>query len=189
MRNAHERLVEWGEEKFYPGWDTPHQTVLGRLVDEGRDERLKARRRKDAKFVRRMKQLGVMVKKKRGAVLQVVQCKESRVGRMEMLTHEGESFSAVPDGGLGAMVDRMAGSIERSRRCREVGEFVDLMPEDMRAIVRAAYGTCATPNDVPRVDCEAANVMGMALRTYERRKAEMLAWLSERLGLRVAVAA
>jgi hypothetical protein len=36
-RDAHERLVEWGEEKHYPGWATPQTTggVLGRLSDEG----------------------------------------------------------------------------------------------------------------------------------------------------------
>lgn len=185
MRTAHERLIEWGIEKFYPGWDTPHAGVLGRLIDEGRDERMK---RADAKFKRRLKRLGIKAKKDGGS-FRVLPCKESHVGRMDILTHRGESFPSVPDGGLGEMVDRMAGSIERSRRCRDVGELVDMMPEDMRAIVRAAYGACATPNDVPREDDEAARQLGMALRTYERRKAEMLAWLSERLGLRSAAAA
>lgn len=190
MRTAHERLIEWGEEKFYPGWDTARSGVLGRLADEGRDERLKAQRKRDARFRRQMKRMGVRIKKRRNsAAFQVVACKESHVGRMDILTHAGESFSAVPDGGLGDMIDRMAGSIERSRRCRELGEVVDLMPEDLRAVVYATYGTCATPNDVPREDHEAAAVMRMALRTYERRKAEALAWLSERLGLRSAAAA
>jgi len=190
IKSVHERLVEWGEEKFYPGWDQARPGVLGRMIDEGRDERVKAQRRRDAKFRRQLKRLGIRVKKQRGsASMRVVQCKESHLGRMEILTHAGESFSAVPDGGLGEMIDRMAGSIERSRRCREVGELVDLMPEDLRMVAQAAYGTCATPVDVPREDEEAAEKLRMALRTYERRKAEMLNWLAERLGLRSAVAA
>lgn len=191
MKSAHERLVEWGEEKFYPGWEHSRPGVLGRLIDEGRDERVKAQRRRDARFRRQLKRLGIRVKKKRGggSSLRVVPCKEPHVGRMEILTHAGESFSAVPDGGLGEMVDRMAGSIERSRRCREVGELVDVMPDDLRLVVNAAYGTCATPMDVPRADAEAAEKLRMALRTYERRKADMLDWVAERLGLRSAVAA
>jgi hypothetical protein len=78
--------------------------------------------------------------------------------------------------------------IERTARCRQVGALILLMGEDMRTVVRVTY-ECATPTDVPREACEAANMMGVSERTYFRRKSEMLDWLAERLGLRSAAAA
>jgi hypothetical protein len=184
------RLIEWGEEKHYPGWDIPAPTggALGRLIDEGKDERLKATRRKDAKFRKTLAKIGIKLGRRRKSDLSMP-CKESRVGRMEILTEDGESFATPPDGGLGQMVDRMAKSIERSARCRQVGECLDMMPEDMRTVVRVTYGECATPMEVPREAGEAANMMGVSERTYFRRKSEMLDWLAERLGLRSAAAA
>jgi hypothetical protein len=175
---AERRLIEWGEDKHYPGWDIPAPTggALGRLIDEGKDERLKGTRRKDAKFRKAMSAMGIKLGRRR------------KDRSMEILTHEGQSFPSVPDGGLGAMVDRMASVIERTARCRQVGALILLMGEDMRTVVRVTY-ECATPNDVPREACEAANMMGVSERTYFRRKSEMLDWLAERLGLRSAAAA
>jgi hypothetical protein len=184
---AHERLVEWGEEKHYPGFIQASGGALGRLVEEGRDERLKATRRRDARFRLALRKIGIKLGRRRKSD-RGMPCKETRAGRMEILTHAGQSFPFAPDGGLGGMVDRMAESIFRNRRCREIGELIDMMPNESREFVRATYGTCVAGH-VPRSAIGAAEMMEVSERTYYRRKNEALEWLAERLGLRSAVAA
>lgn len=187
MMDAEERLIEWGEELFYPGWDIPCPTggALGRMADQGNDRRVRQRRSLFARALARIQ--------RRKAGRRAVPCKESGGVRMEIVTVDGDSVACPPDGGMGAMyglmAERMAKSLERRDRCKEVSELLAMMPADGRAVVRVTYQEVAGPNEVGREAAEAARMLKISERTYFRRKAEMLDWLSVRLGLRSAAAA
>jgi hypothetical protein len=177
---AEERLIEWAKEKFYPGWAEPSPSaVLGRMMDEGRDSRRKTQRQRMLKLLQRA------LDRFRVGRSNPVPCKESRGVRMEVVVLDGESTVCPPDGGIGRMIERMAASIERSHRCREVGETLDLMPRDLFLVVHHTYGNCATPREIPRQARAAWESIGVSKATYFRRKREMLAWLGERLGIPV----
>lgn len=180
---AEERLLEWAKDKFYPGWEEPSPSaVLGRLMDEGRDER----RKRNTLRLRLLGRLERIVARLR---TQQVPCKETRGVRMEIVVLGGESTVCPPDGGMGAMVERMASAIDRSHRCRQIGELLDLMPRDLFAVVHYTYGNCPNPREIPRTAAAAWGMIGISKATYFRRKREMLDWLSERLGLVVSKAA
>lgn len=184
--DAEDRLIEWGRELFYPGWDMPAPTggAIGRLADTGRDERVKGRKSRLARAIDRL-----MRRSKRHAV----PCKETAGVRMEIVTYGGDSVACPPDGGMGTMyglmIERMARSLERRDRCKEISELLAFMPAEGRAVVRVTYQEVAGPNEVGREGKEASRMLGIAERTYWRRKAAMLDWLEERLGLRLAAAA
>lgn len=85
------------------------------------------------------------------------------------------------DGGIGAMVDRMAGAIERDKRCREVNEAVYNAPDDHFAVVQATYGI--QWRDAPRSFREAANIMGINFASYRWRRLKAFRWLQHRLNI------
>src|SRR5690349_12134678 len=174
MTEVEERLVEWAKEKFYPGWEEPSPSaVLGRLMDEGRDER----RKRNSRLWRVVRKA---LDNLRGGA---IPCKETRGVRMEIIVLDGDSTACPPDGGAGAMIERMAKSIERSRRCRELGELLDLMPRNLYVVVHHTYANCAAPVEIPRRAEEAWRAIGVSKATCFRRKGEMLQWLGVRLGL------
>lgn len=176
MMDAEERLEEWARNRHYPAWEMPSPiSVLQRLVEEGRDERLKKQRRSQ----RRLRMLVGKVSK--GRMLDRIPCKESSGVRMEIVVVEGLATACPPDGGIGRMVERMAGAIDRSRRCREMDELFGTMAEDMRTVARVSYRDCASPRDVPRDPEASAGIIGCSLRTYFYRKKALLEWLSLRL--------
>lgn len=185
--NAEERLIEWGRELFYPGWDIPCATggALGRMADLGNDHRVRGRKSLFARALARIQ--------RRKASLRAVPCKETVGIRMEIVTVDGESTACKPDGGMttmyGLMIDRMAKSLALRDRCKEISELLAMMPADSRAVVRVTYQEVAGPNEVGREGVEAAAMLKISERTYWRRKAEMLEWLSVELGLRQAHAA
>lgn len=171
--NAEERLLEWAHENFYPGWAEPSPS--GTLA---------------AIAGRRPATRGAMADYARQRALQrqsenPVVCKETRSTRMELVTHEGDSVLCPPDGGLGAMVDRMAASIDRSRRCREVGELLAMMPRDLWGVVDVTYRSVMNPREIPREAEEAWRMLQISRATYFRRKRAMLVWLGYRLGMAV----
>lgn len=171
---AEERLEEWARNLHYPAWEIPSPpSTLQRLVDEGRDERLKKRNRRLALEKR-------LARRKRGFD-NMVPCKETVGVRMEIVTTDGDSVACPPDGGLGRMVERMAGAIDKSNRCCEVRDLLEVMPADLRALVDVTYRNCASPRDVPRSPEASANMLGCSVRTFFRRKAEVLEWLDAQL--------
>lgn len=173
---AEERLKEWGREKFYPGWAEPTPSAaLGRMMDVGKDKR-----RAQARRIRQLLDRYVFFRKTNR---EPIACHETRGIRMENIVIDGETTVCPPDGGMGAMVERMASAIERSHRCRAVGELLDRMPRDMFTIAYETYGNCASPRDVPNTAQGAARRIGISERTYFTRKKQMLRWLSEQLGI------
>lgn len=182
IEQAEGRLIEWARYKFYPGWEEPSPSaVLGRLMDEGRDNRRRS-------FKGRMRLLRMLVKRL-GARPGPIPCKETRGVRMELVVYKGKSYMCPPDGGAGKMVERMAAAIDKSHRCRQVGEMLDLMPRDLFLIVHHTYANCPNPREIPRAAEEAWTAIGISKATYFRRKRQMLEWLAERLGLVVPQAA
>lgn len=183
--NAEQRLIEWAKEKHSPGWDIPCATggALGRLADDGRDERMKKRKYRNRTLALERR----LARKRLG--LRTVPCKETAGIRMEIVTVDGDSVACPPDGGMGAMVERMAASIEMSNRCRVLGEIIEMMPLDLLSFVRATYYDCVGVNEIPRPYKEAMRMMGVEKSVYFERKAKTLEWITERLGLRQARAA
>lgn len=92
-----------------------------------------------------------------------------------------QSTAQQSDGGYARMVERMAESLAKDRRCREVSEAVQLMPRALVLIVDATYRGCASKWEVPRQWESAVAISGMAQATYFRRKKQMLEWLSQQL--------
>lgn len=182
MNDTEKRLMEWGRELFYPGWDMPQTTggVLGRLMEEGNDDRVK-RRRGRSKVLALQQRLS----RRKTGVDRVVPCKETGGVHMEIVALDGDSVACPPDGGMGLMyglmVERMAKSLERRDRCKEVSDLLAMMPSDGRAVVRVTYQEVAGPNEVGREGGEAARMLGISERTYWSRKKAMLEWLGERL--------
>lgn len=84
-----------------------------------------------------------------------------------------------PDGGVGAMIDRMYGSLKWDERCREVQDAYDAMPIAMRAIVQARY--VGHWRDTPRSHRDAADIIGLDHVTFFDQHKAMLKWLGERL--------
>lgn len=182
MTETEKRLIEWGKEKFYPGWEEPSPSaVLARVMEEGRD----ARRKTNARRVRQLRDAAGRRER------DTVPCKETRGVRMEVIQADEDGPVAVcpPDGNAARLVEKYASSIERMVRCRVLGEKLDMMPRILFLIVWHTYGNCVVPGEVPREAKEAANSIGISRATYFRRKGEMLDWLARELGLQVAAAA
>lgn len=176
MSTAEWRLEEWAIQLHSPGWAVPQTTggVLGRLAEEGQDERLRSVKSR----ARRMRLIrGVTGRRRKG---QQMPCKETRCAKVKVLVHDGEAFATTPDGGMGLMIDRMAGDIEQSNRCREMARLYEAMPLDYKSYVDATYRLCASPREVPRPWKEAARMMGTGKSAYFDRQAKVYAWLEER---------
>ncbi len=172
---VHTRLVQWGRDKFYPGWAEPSPSaVLGRLMDEGRDERSR-RYRGRTKLMALMRRIG-------GAGQ--MPCKETRGIRMELLVYQGGTVMCRPDGGMSEMVVRMAGAIERSRECREIGEvLVQLQDYNQKLwhVVRETYRDAMNPSEIPRRGAGAAQLLKIAESTYWARRKKAQAWIGRRV--------
>ena len=96
-------------------------------------------------------------------------------------TNAGRRTDTQSDGGMGAMVDRMAYAIEQDCRCREVRDLIARMPEDMLSFVKSTY--IGHWRDVPRQGKAAAQIMGVSMPTYWRRKVIVMRWLSDKLDI------
>jgi hypothetical protein len=96
-----------------------------------------------------------------------------------------QSTAGDRDGGLGALIDRLApvDAIGKDRRCAEVREACYLMPPELSLIVDVTYRNCASKHEVPRSYGGAVEISGLTETEYDRRKKAMLAWLTERLCL------
>lgn len=173
---VHQRLKQWGRDKFYPGWAEPSPSaVLGRLMDEGRDSRLK-------RYRGRVQLVALL--RRAGAALKQVPCKETRGVKMELVVHEGETVMCPPDGGVNATLARYAGAVRVSRECREVGELlVQLQDHNQKLwhVIRVTYRDAMTPAEIPRTGEGAAAMLNIAPSTYWIHRKKALSWLGRRL--------
>lgn len=91
-----------------------------------------------------------------------------------------------PDGGLGALIDRLApkegmiDGISLDRRCAEVREAYYRMPPQFSKIVEATYLNWPSKRD-PRSWQAAVEKSRLSQATYFRRKKAMLEWLTDYL--------
>lgn len=91
-----------------------------------------------------------------------------------------------PDGGLGALIDRLApkegqvDGIALDRRCAEVREAYYRMPPEFSLIVDATYRGWPSKRD-PRSWQASVAKSGLKQATYFRRKRAMLEWLESYL--------
>lgn len=99
-----------------------------------------------------------------------------------------ETVAAMPDGGLGDMIDRMAGAIEHDNRCREVNALVDEMryrARDHWNVVDVTFGGLH-PRDVMKGPSVSARILGLSNEDYRTRMRQVYEWMEIRLGLRRA---
>ena len=102
----------------------------------------------------------------------------------DMIEVEGENVACMPDGGLGAMVERMAASIEHGRRCAEMAEAVLSLPPDYMTFVQTVY--CGpSMRDIPRKPKATMDMLKITPRAYYWRRDKLFAWLEDRLCLAV----
>lgn len=85
-----------------------------------------------------------------------------------------------PDGGVGAMVDRMAGAIVRDRRCAEIQKAFIQMPDAYQLIVRSLY-FCEHPRDIPRSWKAAAQMIELKEHEFRAVRERMIGWLEGNL--------
>lgn len=172
LHQVHRRLIWWGREKFYPGWEEPTPSaVIARMIAEGRDKR------------RRLKWRRIIDRQQR---LRTVPCKETRGVKMELFVHKGATMMCAPDGGCMTLLLRKMHSIERSTLCRIVGELlVELQDhnQDLWHAVRVTYRDAMNPAEIPRSGKGAAEQLSIAPSTYWLRRKEALTWLAFRLPL------
>lgn len=98
-----------------------------------------------------------------------------------------ETRSSSGDGGMGAFVDRAHASLQWDKRCREVQDAYETMPNELRAIVQARY--IGFFRDLPRSFDAAGEILGLPKVTYWEQHKKMLEWLAARIGLVDAKAA
>ena len=167
--NAERRLIEYCRWLQEPGvnYMPASSGALARLADEGRDSRRKALRRG--------------IRSRQGPTSREIRSKETGGVRMEIVVHDGDSVACPPDGGMGAMVDRMFYAIQQDNRCSEIAAIVSEMPADHLTIVQCTY--IGHWRDVPRTGKAAAGMLGVSVATYWRRKSSLLGWLTERLDI------
>lgn len=170
--NAERRLIEYCQWLQEPGLNClpASSGALARLADEGKDSR---RHRGDA--------LRRGIRGRRGPGSREIRSKETGGVRMEIVVHDGDSVACPPDGGMGAMVDRMFYAIQKDNRCKEIAAIVGAMPADHLTIVQCTY--IGHWRDVPRSSRAAAGILGVSHATYWRRKQRLLDWLAEKLDI------
>ena len=120
-------------------------------------------------------------------VMHKIKMQENAGARAEGFTYDmvevdGDTTPCMPDGGLADMVERMAGAIDRSRRCAEMREAVNTLPADYKAIVEATYCNYSW-RDIPRRPSAAAKILGWPEEVFIERRRLMFAWLEDRLVL------
>lgn len=86
------------------------------------------------------------------------------------------------DGGAAAMVARMAKSIDRSRRVREVAEAMQQLPEEAVVLIVATY-VRYSPREDARTAEQASLKIGISRATYFRRKERVLQLVADYLAL------
>ena len=96
-------------------------------------------------------------------------------------TNAGKRTDIQSDGGQGAMVDRMFYDLGRDNRCLELRDLVNQMPTDMLTFIKATY--IGHWRDVPRTGKTAAQIMGVSMPTYWRRKLIVMRWLERKLDI------
>lgn len=169
------QLKDWARSLHY-GVEVS-STVLQHLLEEGRDERTRVLRRRGRPTIPRKSRKPLTA---RG--------KESRFAGVKWVTHDGVAFASTPDGGAGALVDRLYFASIKAQRRQRVADAVERMPDDMRHLITLGWERCASALEVPREAAETAKLLGVSMSTYHRRKREMLAWLARELGLASAPA-
>lgn len=101
-----------------------------------------------------------------------------------MVYDMADDVPCAPDGGLGDMIDRMAGAIDHDRRCREVDALVTEMRHRFRDywnLVDVTFSG-AHPRDVMKGPEVSARMLGIGLAEYRLRIRAVYGWLETRLG-------
>ncbi len=92
-----------------------------------------------------------------------------------------QSKGVASDGGMGAMVDRMAASISHDNRCREMNAAIEEMPELYKSFIRATF--LGHWRDVPRPRRAAIVTMGCTEAEYRDIRSRAFGWIECRLNL------
>lgn len=94
-----------------------------------------------------------------------------------------DGVPCMPDGGLGDMIDRMSGAIDRDRRCREVNELVNELRDRSRDFWNLVDVTFSGthPRDVMKGPVVSAKIMGIGLDDYRTRIRAVYQWVEGRL--------
>lgn len=162
---VHDALIEWGLEHFYPGWaEASPSSALARYAGRRPSSRALA--------------LKPYLEQEYD---DPVPCHESRSARMELFVHDGDAMMCKPDGGALHGYLKLNAAIERSRRCRVLGELLDLMPRQLWNIVRVKYRDCTRPMEIPRGDVQCLGILNIPERTFYYRKRAAFIWLDTRL--------
>lgn len=95
-----------------------------------------------------------------------------------------DDVPCAPDGGLGDMIDRMAGAIEHDKQCREVDALVTEMRYRFRDYWNLVDVTFSGthPKDVMKGATVSAGILGIGLIHYRQRMRLVYAWIEDRLG-------
>jgi hypothetical protein len=103
-----------------------------------------------------------------------------------MVYDMADDVPCTPDGGLGDMIDRMAGAIEHDRRCREVDALVTEMRYRYRDYWNMVDVTFSGthPRDVMKAPLVSARILGIEPWNYRDRMRLVYGWVESRLGER-----
>jgi hypothetical protein len=95
-----------------------------------------------------------------------------------------ETVACMPDGGLGDMIDRMAGSIDHDKRCREINALVTEMRHRFRDYWNLVDVTFSGthPRDIMKGAEVSARILGIEAGTYRDRMRLVYEWVEARLG-------
>lgn len=179
---AEQRLIQWAKDQHFEPMNVfPAATSIGRMMSEvAFDDRFKRARFMRLKVRAIDRKLGL----RKRARKQTVTCKSSMGVRMEIVETDGDSVACPPDGGVAALVERLAKSLFRGRENDEVRDAYAVMPAAHMLIARAAYYERARYERIPRDPDVVAAELGFSRATYFRRRAAMLDWLAGALTLR-----
>lgn len=101
-----------------------------------------------------------------------------------MVYDMADDVPCAPDGGLGDIIDRMAGAIEHDARCREVDGLVTEMRYRFRDYWNLVDVTFSGthPRDVMKGPAISAQILGIDQSDYRSRMRSVYEWLEGRLG-------
>jgi hypothetical protein len=89
-----------------------------------------------------------------------------------------------PDGGLGRLAQRMGAEIDRDRRCRDIHELVQSLPEHYLEALGAGY--VVAKGQPPRSERSIAGLLGITQPAWRERRAALKGWFEGALFRSVA---
>lgn len=92
-----------------------------------------------------------------------------------------------PDGGVGALAERLGRDIARDNRCRDIHDLIQYLPAHHREVMAAAF--VGERREVPRSVRSAADRLGIKRSEFCERKAALLAWFEGAMYRTLAFAA